>query len=501
MSNENHPDGYLRFARQPIGDRPVAERVQDYIEVYAPDWDNQNLRDQATRCMDCGVPTCTSGCPIGNIIPDWNDLVSRNDWQAALDRLHATNNFPEFTGYACPAPCEDACTLAYNTEPVTIKNIERAIVDRGWEAGWIVPQPPAKRSNYRVALVGSGPSGLAAAQQLNRAGHHVTVYERDDAPGGLVRYGIPDFKFSKDKLDRRIGQLIGEGIEFRCGIEIGRDLSLEALQAEYDAIGLTIGAQQARDVEIPGRELKGVEFALDFLVRENRCQAGLSFRAEPSARNRKVIVLGGGDTGADCVATALRQGAASVLQININEQPPRIRTEANPWPLLLRTWRQSYAQQEGGSERFSLNSLAFEDNGRGQVSALLAEGVRWQRDEHGRRKGKTVREPDLRLEADLVLIAIGFASPETAPFHTTGLKLDKDGSLTTDSVMMTSIPGVFAGGDANMGHSLLVWAIGEGRDLARQMDIYLTGNSDLPRSLRTRHRPLQAARWPLRSNP
>ncbi|MEX2516272.1 MAG: glutamate synthase subunit beta [Gammaproteobacteria bacterium] len=501
MSDENHPGGYRDHGRESIGYRPPDDRTGDHREIYAPTWDENRLREQGMRCMDCGVPTCTAGCPIGNIIPDWNDLVSRGDWRAALDRLHATNNFPEFTGYACPAPCEDACTLAYNLEPVTIKDLERAIVDRGWEAGWIVPEPPRRRSGYRVAVVGSGPAGLACAQQLNRAGHSVTVLERDDAPGGLVRYGIPEFKFSKDKLDRRLGQLHAEGIDFACGVEVGRDPSLDELQRRFDAVGLTIGAQHPRDVPIPGRELGGIHFAMPYLVRENRRQAGRDHAAEPDARGRRVIVLGGGDTGADCVATALRQGAAAVTQININEQPLRERPAGNPWPLSLRTYRQSYAQHEGGEERFAVASLAFEDqDGNGRVDRLRAEGVRWERDEQGRRRDKEVIQPDMEFAADLILIAIGFDRPETEPLAAAGLTTANNGSFATDVTMMTTRRGVFAGGDCNMGHSILVWAIGEGRDLARQIDLYLSGTSDLPPSLRTPRPPLRSQDWPCGGN-
>ncbi len=496
MSNENHPDGYLRFSRDPIPNRDPEERTTDYQEIYAPHWHDSQLREQATRCMDCGVPTCSAGCPIGNLIPDWNDLVSQDDWRRAIERLHATNNFPEFTGYACPAPCEDACTLGYNGEPVTIKNLERAIADRGWVEGWIVPTPPAHRTDYRVALVGSGPAGLAAAQQLNRAGHRVVVYERDDAPGGLVRYGLPDFKFAKWRLDRRIHQLEAEGIEFRTSMELGANLSLEELRRDYDAVGLTIGAQHPRDVPVPGRELEGVLFAMPYLTRANRLQSGRSAPPEPDARNRSVVVLGGGDTGADCVATALRQGATQVIQIGINDQPPKQRPNKNPWPLPLRIYRQSYAQKEDAEERFSINTLAFlDDSGDGRVDSLRAEKVEWIRDEQGRRVDRTILEPDLCLPADLVLIAAGFARPETDQLNAAGLAIDEDGTIATDAHMATSLPGVFAGGDANMGHSLLVWAIGEGRDLARMIDIHLTGDSRLPASLRTRNRPLRADGW------
>lgn len=498
MSNENHPDGYRRHEREPIGYRAPAERRQDHQEIYSSSWDETQLREQGTRCMDCGVPTCTAGCPIGNIIPDWNDLVSRGDWRTALARLHATNNFPEFTGYACPAPCEDACTLNYNLNPVTIKDLERAIVDRGWEAGWIVPQPPPERSGLQVAVVGSGPAGLACAQQLNRAGHRVTVYERDDAPGGLVCYGIPDFKFSKDKLERRIGQLTAEGIVFRCSTGLGRDISLDELRARYDAVALTIGALHPRNVDTPGRDLNGIHYAMPYLVRENRRQAGRDYAEGPDARGRNVIVLGGGDTGADCVATALRQGATSVTQININEQPPRERADDNPWPLVARIYKHSYALAEGAHGEFSLDTLAFEDrDGDGHVDCLHTERVHWIRDAQGRRIDKHIRESDLRLPAELVLIAIGFSRPQSDALNAPELALDKLGTFATDAGMMTSVPGVFAGGDCNMGHSLLVWAIGEGRDLARAIDQHLTGNSRLPASLRTRHRPLPPGGWDL----
>lgn len=496
MSNENHPGGYIDYARAPIGYRDTGQRTRDYREIYSERWDESRLKNQATRCMDCGVPTCTAGCPIGNIIPDWNDLVSKDQWQAALARLHATNNFPEFTGYACPAPCEDACTLGFNLEPVTIKDIERAIVDRGWEAGWIVPQPPHSRTGFHIAVVGSGPAGLACAQQLNRAGHYVTVYERDDAPGGLVRYGIPDFKFAKDKLERRIAQLTAEGIAFRCSTGLGAQVSLEQLRSEHDAVGLTIGALHPRNVEVPGRGLGGVGFAMRYLTRENRRQAGLEHEDGPDAYGRNVIVLGGGDTGADCVATALRQGAKSVTQIQINEKPPTERAADNPWPLTARVHKTSYAQQEGAVAEFSLDAIAFEDTDEdGHVDRLMVERVDWIRDDNGRRIDKTVQESDLELPAELVLIAIGFSRPETEPLNAPDLKLADNGTFETDDNMRTNLPDVFAGGDCNTGHSLLVWAIGEGRDLARMIDAQLMGDSRLPPSLRTRHKPLQPGGW------
>ena len=491
MSDENHPDGYLRNARNAIGYRDAKVRRSDHGEIYRPDWGDDGLRRQASRCMDCGVPTCMAGCPIGNLIPDWNDLVARGDWKAALDHLHATNNFPEFTGYACPAPCEDACTLAFNLDAVTIKDVERAIVDRGWEAGWILPRPPTVRSGFRVAIVGSGPAGLACAQQLNRVGHQVTVYERDDAPGGLVRYGIPDFKFAKHRLDRRIGQLIAEGIEFRCSCALGSDVSLDRLREEYDAICLTVGAQHPRDVPVPGRSLDGIHFAMPYLVRENRRQAGRAFDAGPDASGRQVIVLGGGDTGSDCVATALRQRARSIIQINVNERPPWTRDRKNPWPAVARIYRSGYALQEGGEDLFSLDTIAFEDcNGDGHVDRLSAEPVRWARDSRGRRQARTVTGDRRTFPADLVLIATGFSRPETESLRAAGLACAADGTIRRDANLMTAVTGVFAGGDCAMGHSLLVWAIGEGRDLACSVDRYLTGHTRLPASLRTPHRPL-----------
>jgi len=330
--SENHPDGFLKHPREAIAYRDPAARIGDYKEVYQETWEEKRLAAQGARCMDCGVPTCMGGCPIGNIIPEWNDLVSRNQWLEALERLHATNNFPEFTGYTCPAPCEPACTLAYNDSPVAIKSIERAIVDRGWDEGWIVPEPPARRTGRKVAVVGSGPAGLAAAQQLNRAGHEVTVFERDDEIGGLMTYGIPDFKFAKFRVARRVDQLSREGVAFRTNVEVGRTMPLQTLRDEFDAVCLAIGAQQPRDVPMPGRDMGGIVFAMDYLVKENRRQAGKEISDPVSAKGRNVVVLGGGDTGADCVATAHRQGAKQVVQISINTKAPPERNSGNPWP-------------------------------------------------------------------------------------------------------------------------------------------------------------------------
>ena len=483
--DENHPDGFLRHPRKPIGKRDPNERIGDYREIYAPSWREDHLRQQGERCMDCGVPTCMGGCPIGNLIPEWNDLVVRGRWREALARLHATNNFPEFTGYTCPAPCEPACTLAYNADAVAIKSLERAIVDRGWEMGWIRPEPPARRTGKRVAVVGSGPAGLACAQQLNRVGHEVTVFERDEALGGLMTLGIPDFKFAKHQLERRLDQLRGEGIEFRTGVEIGPAMSLTRLRERFDAVCLAIGAQQHRDVTVPGRELAGIHFGMPYLTAENRHQAG---RGNPSidAHGKRVVVLGGGDTGADCVATAHRQGALDVAQISVREQPPMTRPDNNPWPWQPRIYEQTYALEEGGRALFALNVTAFVDeDGDGAVDALITERVKWTLDAQGRRKDKTVLEENIRIPADLVLIAIGFQGAQAQAFVDQGLILADNATLATDDAMMTNLDGVFASGDARRGASLVVWAIGEGRDAARHIDTYLMGASRLPPSLQT----------------
>nr|WP_305792866.1 glutamate synthase subunit beta [Sedimenticola hydrogenitrophicus] len=493
VSAENHPDGFRRHARRPIGYRDPVERLRDHQEIYLPSWDAALLRSQGERCMDCGVPACMAGCPIGNLIPEWNDLVSRDAWRAALERLHATNNFPEFTGYTCPAPCEPACTLAVTGEAVTIKSIERAIVDRGWEEGWIVAEPPARRGGRRVAVVGSGPAGLAAAQQLNRAGHAVTVFERDDTPGGLLVYGIPDFKLAKYRVARRIAQLAAEGIVFRTGVSVGDDLPLERLRRDFDAVCLSNGALAQRDVEIPGRALHGIHFGMAFLVSENRRQAERAVERPIDAAGRRVVVLGGGDTGADCVATAHRQGAAGVMQVSIRAKPPEARPRGNPWPAHPRTYEMTYAIAEGGEEVFDLNSARFVDSdGDGHVNAIEFERVRWSFDESGRRTDKEVLDAGVRLDADLVLIAAGFSGPEMAPFIGSGLDTTPAGTIASDAAMMTALPGVFVAGDARMGASLVVWAIGEGRDVARAIDCYLTGVTRLPASLATHNPPL----WP-----
>ena len=490
MPREHHPDGYRKHPRRPIGKRPAPERTADFREIWAPEWSPEALQDQGERCVDCGVPTCMSGCPIGNRIPEWNDLVHKEDWKEALQQLHATNNFPEFTGYTCPAPCEDACVLAVNDDAVAIKSIERAIVDKGWEEGWIQPEPPAERTGFQVAVVGSGPAGLAAAQQLNRAGHRVTVYERDEAIGGLMTYGIPDFKFAKRRVDRRVDQLAGEGVQFVTGTEVGTGLPAEQVRAGHDAVCLALGAQKHRELPVPGTDLDGVLPAMEFLPQENRRQQGQAAPGGVTAAHKNVVVLGGGSTGADCVATAHRQGAKQVVQIGINERGPTERTADNPWPEAAQVYTKTYAQEEGGAEEFAVNTQALVDlDGDGRVEELRAERVEWTY-EDGRRADKTVLDPDLQIPADLVLVAIGFTGPDTNPFASLGVARADDGTFATDDRLMTDAEGIFAAGDARMGASLVVWAIGEGRDAARQVDRYLTGDTELPASLQTANPPL-----------
>jgi glutamate synthase (NADPH) small chain len=491
---DDHPNGFLKYARHPIPYRDPGTRIADYDEIYAKEWEETQLREQGTRCMDCGVPTCMAGCPIGNIIPDFNDLVSRGDWRGALARLHATNNFPEFTGYTCPAPCEPACVLAYNSQPVTIKSIERAIVDRGWAEGWIDPEPPSHRTGKRVAVIGSGPAGLAAAQQLNRAGHEVTVFERDDEIGGLMVYGIPDFKFGKYQVARRVDQLRREGVIFQTNANIGVNIPLQKLRDDFDAVCLAIGAQLPREVPVPGRELTGIFWAMEYLTKENRRQAGKQVDGMIDARGQNVVVLGGGDTGADCVATTHRQGAHNVVQFSINLRGSEERPADNPWPEWPMIYRETYAIEEGGAEEFNVNVTGFLDtNDDGAVDQLRFDRVEWT---YEKKEGRMVRtalkvvEEDLTIPVDIVLLAIGFQGAEMAPFAGSGIEVTARNTIETDRNMMTNLPGVFAAGDACRGQSIVVWAIGEGRDAARCIDGYLMGSSKLPASLRTRNPPI-----------
>lgn len=484
--SERHPDGFLKIQRMGLEKRSARERRQDFLEIYAPRWAEKELADQAGRCMDCGVPVCMSACPLGNRIPEWNDRVSAQDWRAAFDVLSATNNFPEFTGYTCPAPCEPGCTLALGPGSVTIKDVERAIVDHAWDQGWIKAESPVVRTGKRVAVIGSGPAGLAAAQQLNRVGHHVTVFERDEQAGGLMRFGIPDFKFAKFRVDRRIQLLNREGIEFRCGVTVGQDVTLQSLQNTYEAVCLCIGAQRHRDLNLPGRELKGVSLGMDYLCSANRRVAGtLEGSWGLDARGKDVVVLGGGDTGADCVATAHRQGANSVKQISINLRPPATRSKDNPWPEVPRGAELSYALEEGGQPLYELDTLRFADGDEdGWVDEIVCEPVQWSY-RNGRRSERRVTGQPLHLRANLVLLCIGFIGPDLRPFSESALKETPDHRVSVDSCANTSLERVYAGGDAVQGQSLVVWAIASGRELAYQVDAALQGESCLQRSLFT----------------
>lgn len=472
--------GFLEHTRHTAHKRPVIERVGDYREVYLP-LPMQVLREQGSRCMDCGVAFCHQGCPLGNLIPEWNDLVSRDDWRAAADRLHATNNFPEFTGRLCPAPCEPACVLAINDDPVAIKQIEQSIIDRAFDEGWIRAEPPAYRTGKRVAVVGSGPAGLAAAQQLNRAGHRVTVFERSDRVGGLLRYGIPDFKMEKWVLDRRIGLLEAEGITFETGYDIGVDLSAAQLRERFDAVVLGVGADRARDMDVPGRALGGIHLAMDYLVQQNRRVAGERVVAAPeiAASNRAVVIIGGGDTGADCLGNVIREGCSGVQQLYIYPQPPDNRPDGNPWPqwpLILRTYP---AHDEGGSREFGLMVTGFEGAG-GAVKHVRTARVEARR-ENGVRSFVPLPGSEVTLDADLVLIAIGYDGPRRSALLDE-LSIDRDGTgnLAVDGSLACTAPGVFAAGDAVRGASLIVWAIADGRAAARSCDAYLMGTVRLP---------------------
>jgi glutamate synthase (NADPH/NADH) small chain len=468
--------GFLEYTRETPARRPVLERVNDWFEVYQ-DLPAEKAQKQAARCMDCGVPFCHTGCPVSNLIPDWNDLVYKGRWQEALRMLQATNNFPEFTGRICPAPCEAACVLGINDHSVTIKAIEQQIVDRGFEEGWVVPEPPHRRTGKRVAIIGSGPAGLAAAQQLNRAGHAVTVFEKQDRIGGLLRYGIPDFKMEKSVVDRRLEQLFAEGIEFRTGVRVGLDLRGEDLLHRFDAALLAIGAEQHRDLTIPGRDLKGIHFAMDYLTQQNKRVAGDRFNPEEEilAAGKHVVIIGGGDTGADCLGTAHRQKAASVHQLQIHPMPPGERHESTPWPLWPLQLRVEAAHEEGGVREWSVLTTHFSGDEEGNVKKLHCVRV-------GPKPAlERIPGSEFYLDADLVLIAIGFSGPvRQGLLDQLPLELDSRGNANVDKSYMTSLPGVFSAGDARRGQSLVVWAIAEGRQAAHHMDKYLMGSTQLP---------------------
>jgi glutamate synthase (NADPH/NADH) small chain len=435
--------------------------------------------------MDCGIPFCHQGCPLGNIIPDWNDLVYRGQWREAIDRLHATNNFPEFTGTLCPAPCEGACVLGINDDPVTIKAIELAIVDRAFQEGWIKPEPPKVQTGKKVAIVGSGPAGLAAAQQLQRAGHAVTVFERDDRIGGLLRYGIPEFKMEKNVLDRRLKQLEAEGVVFKANAHIGMNVPVEALRKDFDAILLAGGACAPRDLPVPGRELKGVHFAMEYLTQQNRRCEGENVPAEMeiTAKGRHIVIIGGGDTGADCLGTVHRQGAASVHQLEIMPRPPETRASDNPWPQWPFIYRVSAAHEEGGERLYSVSSRCFIGDDQGRVKKLELVKVEMML-EHGRTIINEIPGTTFTIPCDLALLAMGFTGPERpGMLEHLGVKFTDRGNVWRDANWMTSVPGVFTAGDMQHGQSLIVWAIAEARSAARGIDKYLTGASDLPAPL------------------
>jgi glutamate synthase (NADPH) small chain len=475
------PTGFIEFTRVKPPARPVEERVRDWREVYLP-WPEPALREQSARCMDCGIPFCHQGCPLGNLIPDWNDLVYRDRWRAAIERLHATNNFPEFTGRLCPAPCEGSCVLALNNDPVSIKAVEVSIIERAFDEGWIAPQPPTQRTGKRVAVVGSGPAGLAAADQLNRAGHLVTVFEKADRIGGLLRYGIPEFKMEKRILERRLAIMQAEGVVFRTNADVGRTVPARSLLRDFDAVVLAGGAGQPRDLPIPGRDLDGVHFAMEYLTQQNRLCEGddLSGTRLISAHGKHVVIIGGGDTGADCLGTAHRQGAASVHQLELLPRPPESRPAENPWPLWPQVFRVSSAHEEGGERVYSVATQRFLGDDQGGVRALQACTVLPAR-ENGRLQFKPVPGSEFELRADLVLLAMGFVGAEPGGvLNELGVKMTERGTVSRDANWMTSVPGVFTAGDMQRGQSLIVWAIAEGRSCARGVDQYLMGRSELP---------------------
>jgi glutamate synthase (NADPH) small chain len=488
------PRGFLRHDREVAARRPVEERIHDWQEVY-PGGPGRALlpiiSTQASRCMDCGIPFCHQGCPLGNLIPEWNDLVHRDDWDGAMDRLHATNNFPELTGRLCPAPCETACVLGINQEPVTIKNVEVAIVDRAWESGYVRPRPPEWLSGRTVAVIGSGPAGLATAQQLTRAGHTVAVYERADRIGGLLRYGIPEFKMEKAVLDRRLDQMRREGTVFRAGVEVGAagsGLSGDRLRDRYDAVVLAIGSTVPRELPVPGRELAGIHQAMEYLPQSNRASLGRdpvpSGEGEQvTAAGRDVVIIGGGDTGADCLGTAIRQGARSVTQLEILTRPPEARPDHQPWPTYPMVFRVSSAHEESGERVYAVSTQEFLGDEAGRVRALRLLEV----DASFQAVPGTERE----IPAQLVLLAMGFLGPEREGLlEQLGVDLDERGAIARDASYATSVDGVFVAGDAGRGQSLIVWAIAEGRSAAAAVDRYLTGGTSLPRPIAPTERPL-----------
>jgi glutamate synthase (NADPH) small chain len=483
------PKGFLTVQRELPKRRPVDVRIKSWREVYK-DFGRDRLEKQASRCMDCGIPFCHQGCPLGNLIPEWNDLVYRRDWREAIERLHATNNFPEFTGRLCPAPCETACVLGINQDPVTIKRVEVEIIDRAWAEGWVRPQPPAVRTGKKVAVVGSGPAGLAAAQQLTRAGHDVRVYERADRIGGLLRYGIPEFKMEKRHLDRRIAQMRAEGTDFKTSVNVGVDVTADELRAEYDAVVLAGGATAWRELPVPGRELNGIHQAMEYLPPANKVQEGDFDESPVSAEDKHVVVIGGGDTGADCIGTAIRQGARSVTQLEIMPRPPASRPDHQPWPTYPMLFKMESAHEEladmGGDQVYAVSTQEFLGDEEGNVRALRLVEV------EGPQIGfKPILGTGREIPAELVTLAMGFLGPQREGLlEQLGVELDQRGNVARDADYATSVEGVFVAGDMGRGQSLIVWAIAEGRAAAHGVDKYLSGDTALPYPIPPTARPI-----------